>query len=326
MDDRGPYIYDFAKRTGWWERDPGALTTFSIEALGEFARRLGTRLAQYGIRPDGSSFLGELIRNAVKDLPESQRTHACPPGPCVHLTERVIRLQRGADLVLIERAVERVDAAVGSGVLASRLRDLASGAHAITAPAPRSNQGDRAFELVCAGAIGRYAEAVSLEEPDVLCTFEGQRWGVACKATSGTPAQAGKLIREGARQLQGSAANCGIVIVRITDVFPHEQMEFVPEPDGRMHCFADPKQLPDLAYQLIRPFGAAAVSACEDGGVVGLAHRYPKLQAVAFVGNTIAHMYRDGDPAPVLFPVFACWTATSYVPPFCDRLRPALSW
>lgn len=326
MDDRGPYIHDFAKRTGWWERDPGEMTNLGIDAVAASARRLRETLESHGVRPDASSSLGAMLKTALVDLPEAVRSHACPPGPCGHLAERVRQLQCAADLVLIERAIHRAGAALGAGVMAARIRDLASGSHAATSPTRRSNQGDRVFELICAGAVSRIAQSVALDEPDVLCTFENERWGIACKVTSGTPEAAGKLIRVGAKQIDRSAADAGVVLVRITDVFPHEALQVLPEADGRVNCFGDPAQLPELAYRLILPFGQAAADAAEEGGIEALGRRFSKFKAVVFTGNTVANILRNGSPVPLLFPVFASWTATPYVPPFCDRLRPALNW
>jgi len=326
MNDGSSYVYDFQKGCGWWDRPP-KLTSLGQADAAAAAQRLLAVLRAHDIAPNPSSWLAAALRNTTEDLPAAIRDHACPPsGPCSHLEERVRQFQLAADIIFIERAIERAGAALGGSGFAERLRDLASGAHPVTSPGKRSFARDRAFELVCAGAVGRYATDVTLAEPDVLCSFEHERWGVACKVAAGGPQQCANLVKRGAEQLERSDATVGVVVVRATDVFPHHALEPYPRLDGRVRVFADVSDVPVAAHQLALPYTQEVVGAGAPADVVRLARACPKLKAVAFVGFTLANLLRNGAPVPALGPFFVGWSAARPFPAFVDRLYPALGY
>jgi hypothetical protein len=63
------------------------------------------------------------------------------------------------------------------------------------------------------------------DNPDILTTIEGRRWGFACKVLSGrSPITVFDRIEEGIHQIQVSPAEIGAVIINLKNVIDHDQM------------------------------------------------------------------------------------------------------
>lgn len=97
------------------------------------------------------------------------------------------------------------------------------------------------FELVVGSLALRCAHDVVLEpphvgeseNPDILCTFEDVRWGIACKTVSGTsPLTFGQTLERAVQQIKRSPAQRGLVFVNPSDVLPYEQLHPRALPDG----------------------------------------------------------------------------------------------
>jgi len=104
------------------------------------------------------------------------------------------------------------------------LHALAQGDPGPTTPGVRSQARSFAFELICASACDRFASNTQLKEPDVTCLFEESTWGLACKTVSGNPESAVSAIRKGIAQLEATNCNYGLLVLQVTDLFPHDEM------------------------------------------------------------------------------------------------------
>ncbi len=108
-----------------------------------------------------------------------------------------------------------------------------SGAQNVSA-SPVDQATQKIFELLIGALIARFALDVALDSPDsgkastnpdVLCTFEGVRWGVACKTIHGdAPRTFADRICEGADQIARSEATRGIVLLNLFNVLPYDRL------------------------------------------------------------------------------------------------------
>ncbi len=304
------------------------LIPFTVADAGAAAAALESALTAAGHRIHPASWLGRAVANATVGLPTLIREDARPPGtPCPRLGEHVERHQLAADLMMIWRTLSHVAGGLTNPVLAPRLRDLCSGDQTATASAQRSQARDLTFELVCLGWISRFAADVRLDEPDILCVHEGAVWGVACKVAYGDPATTARAIKKGAAQLQRSAAQFGVVAVRITDVFPHEKLPTRPTPERRtVGAFLNPDDVQAALWALAQPYIYDVMDGLDTGGVPALARRCPKLRAVVFVGHTLVLIRRPDGSATALAPIHACFSGTDTPPSFAVRMWEALRW
>lgn len=109
-----------------------------------------------------------------------------------------------------------------------RWRSLKAGDPLLTGPSDRvgkiTRPRDFSWELLLASLVAPFAP-VRREEPDAVCTFNGQRLGLAAKVSySGNEAQFLDQIQEGARQIERQPVDGGFVIVNMLEHFPHGRM------------------------------------------------------------------------------------------------------
>ena len=104
--------------------------------------------------------------------------------------------------------------------------ELASANPVTTSPdGASSSSRAKAWELLLANLVSTIAKDVRPEEPDVVCTFEGRRTGLAAKMLySRAATKQLERIREGARQLENSNVEEGYVAVNLVELFPHGKM------------------------------------------------------------------------------------------------------
>lgn len=125
--------------------------------------------------------------------------------------------------------------------LVPHLRLLSDGSVAQNVRADREDEvSNKILELlVGCGLLGRVSQ-LELDDPvkssggtnpDVLCTFEGSRWGFACKAIHGDASMSlFDNLKKGVDQIEVSAAETGIVVFNFKNRIPHS--EFFPHTGG----------------------------------------------------------------------------------------------
>jgi len=100
----------------------------------------------------------------------------------------------------------------------------------LTDAGPQSTDRDLAWEVIVAALSCCFTTDLRFEEPDVLCNYEGTKWGSACKIlyTSKRDNQIDRIVG-GAKQLELSAANLGCVVVNVSNLINHQKY-FGPMP------------------------------------------------------------------------------------------------
>jgi hypothetical protein len=116
--------------------------------------------------------------------------------------------------------------------LLPHLRLLNDGQILQNIPSRASDQiANKLFELYVACLAMRCGTNVTLDDPsrsdgsnpDVLCTFGGIRWGIACKVVHGaSPQSLLDLIEGGLDQIDRSPASTGVVIVNLKNRIDHD--------------------------------------------------------------------------------------------------------
>lgn len=152
-----------------------------------------------------------------------------PPGFNVHLA-----MGDFANLWWLSSAVLHLRDAGYEAELAPKLTLLAKGDPLQLSAGDQSGERDVLFEVICACICSLFASDVRFQEPDLICRYADSSWGLACKVAYGTPAQTAKGIRKGMRQIEGSAADLGIVVVQLTNRFPHDKMYDVDPSTGEI--------------------------------------------------------------------------------------------
>jgi hypothetical protein len=105
----------------------------------------------------------------------------------------------------------------------------------------RTSERDLAWEVLVSALAASFASNVKREEPDVACTYNGARWGIACKVlySNDSDHHIDRIV-EGAKQIERAACDFGVVIVNVTNLVRHDL--FVPDvtPDTVL-SIRDPK-------------------------------------------------------------------------------------
>lgn len=84
---------------------------------------------------------------------------------------------------------------------------------------------NKTWELLLASLVSTIASNVTPDEPDVLCSFNGSRLGLAAKVVySDVINRHLGRVSEGAGQIEDSQAHQGLVVVNLVEKFPHEEM------------------------------------------------------------------------------------------------------
>jgi hypothetical protein len=129
-----------------------------------------------------------------------------------------------ANVHCLNRIIQRARGTPFEARLRSRLRDLRKGVPGQMDAAPQSATRDRVFELYCAHITTFFALDSDFGEPDVTCSFQHATWGLACKCTYGRPDTTADKLRKAVRQIERSDVDFGLVVVSLTNVFPHNRM------------------------------------------------------------------------------------------------------
>ena len=193
-----------------------ATTTFT--SVVKMANELESYLQSHGISLHPSSVIAQAIR----------RTHQVQTyyekGEVPDDYDAEVAVSDVANLWYLGRAVMGAVGTPFETVIKDRLPTLTRGDPSPLTPGNQSNERDRIFELVCARICSLFASDVAFGEPDVLATYRGKRWGLACKSAYGSPTTVAKAVRKGAKQIERSDIDFGMIVVQLTNIFPHDRM------------------------------------------------------------------------------------------------------
>lgn len=269
---------------------PGPNASVSAADFANAADRLERLLEDHSIVPNPASWPSRMIRE-VREWPTWAEEQEVRDGIVrSNLFRSLQRAQFEVDLLIVIDLIELAAAAIPRERATARLRLLARSEHAATARSEQSNERDLIFELMCAGWMSKMATDVDLvEPPDVVCTYRGVRFGVACKGAYGSADTVMKAVKQGVDQLEKSECTEGAVVVRMTDVFPHD--ELVPGRSEGMRSipsFPNGDVLMSHAAKLAVPFRDEVVRRAHGGAA--FFNRSKKLVAVWFVAHSFGNV------------------------------------
>lgn len=129
------------------------------------------------------------------------------------------------------------------GQLVPHLRLLNEGAALQNAPSSQLDDATRkVFELFAGSLAMQTGSDVALEDPqnsangqnpDVLATLCGERWGIACKVIHSLHPEAFiKNLTIGIDQIEASPASVGVVVINLKNVLDYESLWPVVKPPG----------------------------------------------------------------------------------------------
>lgn len=200
--------------------DDIAVTDAGIDSIGRSMPWLKAELQRRGVSLHPRCTLATYL-NRTQDFSYLATSHPTLRYATAADAQREYLYVSGTDY--LSKALHRGQAC-GVNVTDRQLRCLRAGNPVLTeASAQQSNERDAAWEMLLAHLIGPFARDVELgAEPDVLCSFQGERVGLAAKICySGREDELRKDIRRGAEQLQGSSASYGFVVVNLVERIPH---------------------------------------------------------------------------------------------------------
>lgn len=215
----------------------------------------------------------------------------------------------------LARLVLSVEGHASFPELLPHLRILNDGEVRQTARSPASDQvANKLFELYIACIAMRCGVDVCLDNPqqsqgnnpDVLATFNGVRWGIACKVLHGAhPQTILDLVASGVEQIDRSEAATGIVMVNLKNWINHDYYwpptVFSEDRMGLVPAFASIEEpLEGLAYDT-KELGKSLRAHASDSDIEPIFRGHKSIPAFAFVAQTTA-MVVQGDETIITSP------------------------
>jgi hypothetical protein len=210
-----------------WRYEQAQLAALALEDL----------LRRHGITIDpGSAFESHVLR--VMRLTYDKEAGVAADDPDVRGTYRtLVGVYELAKLIL-----EVKDSPSFAG-LVPHLRMLNDGASLQNSPSAGGDQAtNKLFELFTGTLAIQCGTDVVLDDPyapagnnpDVLATLGGRRWGIACKVLHGVhPEGFVTNLVKGLDQIENSPAEIGVVLFNLKNVLPHDRIwPLAPIPDS----------------------------------------------------------------------------------------------
>lgn len=137
----------------------------------------------------------------------------------------------------------------------TRLRALSKGRHLPLPSDASSSARNSVLETLAAFAAASFATDVDFKEPDVTCSHDGRRWGIAAKVAYGKPETVADRVDEGREQIRRQAElsriDRGVVLLDLTNQIPHELLlQQHPTDSGLWTSFVERGDLQKVQSQL----------------------------------------------------------------------------
>lgn len=199
--------------------------------LGEVANQLLARLEHLGVTPNPSCELMRARKIVLALFGELNDTGGTVGGD---FSERV------HSILTVRQWAAMLSWGIGSE-LEDGLRDVAKtltgGNPSMHTAGDPSKERNVAFEVYAGCLATRFATDPAFKEPDLIMDFAGRKIGVACKALYGDPSD---LLRSARKQIARADCDAGIVLVQLTNRFPHEKLMWCINSDTQEYPVWEP--------------------------------------------------------------------------------------
>jgi hypothetical protein len=214
-----PRIHEAATDTLATSRDGGNdLIRWPAGTLGSSGPWLRAQLELHGVPVARNSWLARSLAESAEFHRRLRRE-----GP-VTFPELGIAFQTMAMIFGFDLLSKSLHAGHDHGVPLEKrhFRSLASGDPLVSRPSSHSCERDKTWEAVIAGIASTFCSRVEFAEPDVVCSFEGKRFGLAVKLPY-EPRQLTKSIKKGIKQI-GRSRDCdgSLVFVNAVQLLQHD--------------------------------------------------------------------------------------------------------
>lgn len=132
-------------------------------------------------------------------------------------------LRRGYGIAFLLRSLRRASFSEAWQALKTHFLKYLSGKDVSLVEMPKRNQQrDYMWEFLIGALLAEFCDDVKPEEPDLQCTYNKIRYGVACKiAYSHDKDRQVDAIVHGAKQIESSTCDFGVIIVNCTPLLDH---------------------------------------------------------------------------------------------------------
>ena len=244
---------------------------------------LASYLARNNISLSPQSRLAQAIDNARKAV-ESWQNDIVPPSLDAHLcTSDLANIWRLSSLVMRAKRTQLETELIKKLPLLARADPLP------LTPGKQSTERDKMFEVIVACVCSLFASGVHFLEPDIVCTYKQARWGIACKAAYGSSRTTAQKIRDGIGQIERSGAELGIVVVQMTNRFPHNNMYKVDNATSEIKSLSNEKAQKCLFQQHLKQLSDEIESEMTNNLKQHPHELDNKVRGVLFVANTVAY-------------------------------------
>lgn len=281
------------------EHEHGGMSTISGLTIARLTGWFEDRLAENGVRLQANSPLHQALE-ANRFLERAFRGEVAPPESDADFT-MVVRQALGIlfQLKALHRAWPKLH-----GLLKPRLAALAGRDANLLIDAPQSTERDMVFETLMACLCSEFSQVLGFDEPDVLISWNGAKWGIACKILYSTKLSAHKdRIVEGAKQIETAACDYGLVAVHLANQINHGVFwgEHPSQP-GNLKSFRDPGKpievLADMTTGYIKSIDGASLHKRLTEDKSGAPRN--KCRGVAFFAQTLTAVRRVLTPLALL--------------------------
>lgn len=200
---------------------------------------------------------------------------------------------------------------VGFGALIPHLHLLNRGsALQSSQTSARDQAANKLFELFMACLILPHGTDLLLDDPkrsrgdnpDILVTIDGRRWGIACKVVHGThPEGFAALLAAGIEQIQRSSACVGVVAISVKNILPHDDLWPLADTDDSppvlsAGAYSTPQAAFDSLYSAMTSIGTTLAAYLPEDALEALFRGKKSLPGYLLWGASPTAAFIDGRP------------------------------
>lgn len=278
---------------------------WSYEAAEHAALELETLLRRHAIVIEPGSAMESHVLHVMKHIYDKSECRPSRSDDVRSTYRTLVGLHELANAVLAVQHTPSFDA------LLPHLRMLSRGSALQNIPSSPTDQvTNKLFELFAASLTMQCGSDVLLDDPesskgdnpDVIATLCGRRWGIACKVIHGLNPEGfvGHLIK-GIDQIEKSEAEVGAVLVNLKNVLPHESiwpLAEVEDGSGELAtgCWSDPAAPYEILINSLNDLGDTLESYLPPGYLHTIFAGKKSLPGFLLWAHSVSGVRIDGRP------------------------------